>query len=104
MRQLTGSIRRDELSEILQGVRFRSALFCRSELSAPWGFSVLGRDFASFHIVVRGQCCLDVDGVEGPISLSEGDLVILPTGNAHAVRDSPSTPATRLDELVAGAG
>lgn len=104
MKNLAGSIKRDDLSEVLSTVRFRGALFCRSELSAPWGFSVLGREFASFHIVTRGRCCLDVDGLDERFSLAEGDLVILPTGCAHTVRDSPSSQATRLEELVAEGG
>jgi len=104
MKNLTGSIRRDDLSEVLQAVRFRGVVFCRSELSAPWGFSVLGREFASFHIVTRGKCCLDVDGLDDRFWLSAGDVVILPAGHAHTVRDSPSSPATRLEELVAGGG
>jgi AraC-like DNA-binding protein len=104
MKHLTGSIRRDDLSEVLKAVRFRGAVFCRSELSAPWGFSVLGREFASFHIVTRGRCCLDVDGLDDRFWLSQGDLVILPGGHAHTVRDSPSSPATRLEELVADGG
>ncbi len=101
MKNLAGSPRRDELSDVLQAVRFRRAIFCRSELTAPWGFSVLGRDFATFHLVTRGKCCLDVDGVDGRLWLSAGDLVILPLGNAHVVRDSPSSTATRLEELIA---
>ena len=101
MKNLAGSPRRDELSDVLQAVRFRRAIFCRSELTAPWGFSVLGRDFATFHLVTRGKCCLDVDGVDGQVWLSAGDLVILPLGNAHVVRDSPSSFATRLEELIA---
>jgi AraC-like DNA-binding protein len=104
MKNLSGSIRRDDLSDVLQAVRFRGVVFCRSELSAPWGFSVLGREFASFHIVTRGRCCLDVDGLDDRFWLSAGDVVILPTGHAHTVRDSPSSPATRLEELVAGGG
>src|SRR5436309_14602926 len=101
MKKLAASLRPDELSTVLQAVRFHGAIFCRSELTAPWGFSVLGRDFASFHLVTRGRCCLDVDGVEGRFWLSAGDLVILPLGNAHVVRDSPSSPATRLEDLIA---
>jgi AraC family transcriptional regulator, alkane utilization regulator len=101
VKNLAGSPRRDELSDVLQAVRFRRAIFCRSELTAPWGFSVLGRDFATFHLVTRGKCCLDVDGVDGRLWLSAGDLVILPLGNAHVVRDSPSSTATRLEELIA---
>jgi AraC-like DNA-binding protein len=104
MKKLTGSIQRDDLSDLLHAVRFRGVLLCRSELSAPWGFSVLGRDFASFHLVTRGRCCVDVEGVEERLWLSKGDLVILPGGNAHTVRDSPGSPSTRLEELVAGPG
>jgi len=104
MNKLNGSIRGDEVSELLRTVRFRGAVFCRSELSAPWGFSVTGRDFASFHIVTHGRCCLDVQGLDGRFALSEGDLVILPGGHTHTVRDSPSSPATRLEELIAGSG
>ncbi len=104
MKNLTGSIKRDDLSEVLQAVRFRGVVFCRSEMSAPWGFSVLGREFASFHIVTRGKCCLDVDGLDDRFWLSAGDVVILPAGHAHTVRDSPSSAATRLEELVAGGG
>jgi AraC-like DNA-binding protein len=101
MRDLGGAIERDVLSDVLASVRFRSTIICRSELRAPWGFAVLGRDFATFHIVLAGGGFLEVDGVEGRIRLSEGDLVILPHGTAHTVRDSPSTPATRLEELIA---
>src|SRR5690348_3095083 len=102
MKKLAASLRPDELSNVLQAVRFRGAIFCRSELTTPWGFSVMGRDFASFHLVTRGSYCLDVDDVEGRFWLSAGDLVILPLGNAHVVRDSPSSSATRLEELIAG--
>ncbi len=104
MKNLTGPITRDDLSDGLQAVRFRGVVFCRSELSAPWGFSVLGRAFASFHIVTRGTCCLDVDGLDDRFWLSAGDVVILPAGHAHTVRDAPSSAATRLEELVAGVG
>ncbi len=101
MRNLSASLRRDELSDVLQAVRFRRAIFCRSELTAPWGFSVLGRDFASFHLITRGTCCVDVDGVDDRLWMRAGDLVILPLGNAHVVRDSPASVATRLEELIA---
>jgi AraC-like DNA-binding protein/mannose-6-phosphate isomerase-like protein (cupin superfamily) len=101
MRNLSSSIGRDVLSDILASVRFRSSLLCRSELRAPWGFAVHGRDFATFHVVLEGGGFLDVDGVDARIQLSRGDLVILPHGSAHAVRDAAATPVTRLEELLA---
>ena len=92
----------DALSEMLQSIRFRSTVMCRSELKAPWGFSVVGREFATFHIVLRGRCLVEVEGLEGQLALSEGDAVILARGNAHAVRDSAGSQVTRLEKLIAG--
>jgi AraC-like DNA-binding protein len=104
MRQLSGAIEHDLLSDVLGSVRFRSTLLCRSELTAPWGFAVLGRDFATFHVVLEGAAFLEVDGLPRRIRLTEGDLIVLPHGSAHVVRDSRTTPATRLEELIAGGG
>ncbi len=101
MRSVTAKIQRDLLGDILHAARFRSTVLCRSELRAPWGFAVIGREFAGFHVVLQGRCCLEVDSVEGRTWLSEGDLAILPHGSAHAVRDSPTSAATRLEDLVA---
>jgi AraC-like DNA-binding protein len=103
MHNISETIARDVLSDVLAPVRFRSStIICRSEMRAPWGFAVLGRDFATFHVVLRGGGLVEVDGVDKQIDLSEGDLVILPQGSPHVVRDSPSSPATRLEELIAG--
>jgi AraC-like DNA-binding protein len=101
MRDLAPGIERDVLSDVLQSIRFRSTILCRSELRAPWGFAVAGREFASFHIVLAGQAFLEVEGADGQRALQAGDLVMLPHGSAHVVRDAPSTRATRLEQLVA---
>jgi AraC-like DNA-binding protein len=100
MENLTRALQPDVLSQVLEDVRFRGTLFCRSELGAPWGFRVQGRDAASFHLVERGACVLEVEGLDGPVSLAAGDLVLLPHGDAHAVKDSPQSRAVLLDDLV----
>ena len=99
MENLTASIQSDALSSILQAIRFKSTVFCRSDLTAPWGFSVDGKDIASFHIIVQGKCCLEVEGVK-PIPISAGDLCILPHGHPHVMRDAPGSPVTRLEDLL----
>jgi len=101
MRSVTAGVQRDPLSDILQAARFRSTILCRSELAAPWGFSVVRRDYATFHVVLRGRCYLEVDSVSVRTWLSAGDLVVLPHGNAHAVRDAPGSRVTQLEDLVA---
>jgi AraC-like DNA-binding protein len=93
---------KDALSEVLASIRFKSTLLCRSEMRAPWGFGVASRDFATFHIALKGGGWVEVEGVPGALRLETGDLVILPHGNAHAVRDDRRSVVTRLEQLVAG--
>jgi AraC-like DNA-binding protein len=101
MKKLNANDGADPLSDALEAVRFRSTIFCRSEMSAPWGFSVAGRDFASFHFIERGDGWLEVDGNAPKLRLGAGDLVVLPHGHPHRLRDSLRSPVTRLDDLVA---
>jgi len=103
MGDATGPLARDLLSELLRSVGFSSTVLCRSELTAPWGFEVKARGFGAFHIVLQGTCCLEVDGVAEQVWLGGGDLVILPRGSAHIVRDAPSSPTVALDRLALGA-
>ncbi len=99
MRRLRSPNVPDPLADSLDNLRFRSVVFCLSELRAPWGFSVEARDFSSFHLITAGRALLTVDGV-GSQWISAGDLVILPHGHAHSLRDHPSSRATRLDRLI----
>lgn len=102
-RRLSGAIQHDALSEILQVIRFRSMFICRSELGAPWGFRLAGRDFANFHILLQGKCCLDTGADNPRIWLTQGDLVVLPHGGPHVMRDAPDSPTPSLEDLIAGA-
>src|SRR5262245_22986121 len=100
MKQLNADNGSDPLGDVLNAVRFRSTIFCRSDMTAPWGFAVDGRDFATFHFVERGSSILDVQGAGPSLVLEPGDLVILPHGHAHAMRDAPDSPVTGLTELL----
>jgi AraC-like DNA-binding protein len=91
----------DALSEALRGIRFRSRVLCRSELSAPWGFTVRQSSGASFHFVVEGACFLETSEEPDLVPLTAGELVILPRGQTHTVRDAPASPSLLLDDLIA---
>src|SRR5881396_1094748 len=90
----------DVLNEVLQAIRLRSALYCRARITSRWGFKVEQRDHARFHYIASGRCWIEVDGEPEPLPLSEGDLVILTRGQAHALRDQLDSPAERLAELL----
>jgi AraC-like DNA-binding protein len=91
----------DVLADILQSVHPHSTLYCRAQLGAPWGLGIPRREVAVFHIVTRGACWLTVDGLDAPVSLRDGDLVILPHGHAHSVSDHPATAISGLEDFVA---
>lgn len=55
---------------------------------------------AAFHVVMRGNCWLEVEGIDEQIPLVGGDLVVLPTGVAHALRDHPDSSTVTLRELL----
>lgn len=90
----------DVLTDVLETVRVGAACYGRVEAAAPWGIGVeADEEDAKFHVVLSGECWLDVAG-QDPVHLRGGDLVALPHGHAHALRDVPSSPIRPLSELV----
>lgn len=94
----------DVLTDVLQTVRVSSVCYGRVELTAPWGLEVGSSPAASFHVVLRGNCWLEVDGRPEAVPLTSGDLFALPHGHRHVLRDAPDTKAQPLDELIGACG
>ena len=90
----------DVLTDVLSSMRLSSDIFCRTELSAPWGIGIPVIDGAVFHVVDRGNCWLKLEGEDELIPLSGGDLVVLPQSRNHEILDSPDSLATSVMELV----
>lgn len=90
----------DDLSDSLRSINVRSVVFCRSEFTAPWGFRVEDTTIAKFHLVLRGQAHLVLDGDDQMHQLVRGDVVILPHGTGHALTDAPDSPAPSLEGIL----
>lgn len=88
----------DVVSDVLHAVRLGAEVFGRFELSAPWALRVPRTlDLLSFYVVARGGAWLDVEperrrAPTRQLTLSAGDVVLLPHGEAHVLRD-PSRAA-----------
>src|SRR5215472_11979320 len=87
----------DVITEVLKSINLKSVVFSRSELRAPWGFSIPEQEWAGFHIVTRGKCWLRFGEDEDAVVLGEGDLAILTRGDEHVLTDNPGTPSKSLD-------
>jgi len=90
----------DGLSQLLLRLTVNSTLYCLSEVTAPWGFQVAARSSPAFHLLTAGSAWLEVEGQREPVRLAAGDLVILPRGEGHIVRDSPKSPVRWLDRIL----
>lgn len=100
MDRLNRSNGSDGLSEMLRSLRIRTTIFCRSDMRAPWGFGVKAHGRAAFHVLLEGRGRLQVDGVEEPISLGPGDLVVLPHGPGHTLRSDDRARVEWLDDIL----
>jgi AraC family transcriptional regulator, alkane utilization regulator len=91
----------DAAERLVRDLRIGSSVLCRSVMAAPWGFGIAGRDVGSFHMLLEGRGWLQVEESAGPIALGAGDVVVLPTGSAHWMRDSPGSTAPPLTSILA---
>lgn len=86
----------DLLSDLLGSMHLSGMVFLRAEFREPWSlltpdschlaqmFPFRTEHIIPFHIVAQGGCRLAMDGHE-PVWLSEGDVVLLPYGDAHVL-------------------
>ena len=89
----------DPIGETLHLLRLTGSLYCRSELTAPWGIDLPAFDGCMmFHVVTAGHCWLEVEGDE-PRLLQQGSLTLVPHGNGHCIRSKPTDEAVPLFDI-----
>lgn len=89
----------DPLGEALHFLRMNGAFYCRSELSAPWGMTMMPMPgYLWFHVVTSGRVWLEAGEAE-PTLLQPGDLGLVPHGEGHVLRSEPGVPAPGVLEL-----
>ena len=97
----------DLLSDILTNLSMRGTLYFRTSFTKPWGVAVPAyENVARFHFAHRGSCLVSVDGVEDPVDLAQGDLIIIPHGSAHKMYcgHKPESTILPLDTVLEKSG
>jgi AraC-like DNA-binding protein len=97
----------DLLSDILTNLSMRGTLYFRTSFTKPWGVAVPAyENVARFHFAHRGACFVKVDGAEDPLSLEQGDLVIIPHGASHDLYcgHKPDETILALDRVLEESG
>jgi AraC-like DNA-binding protein len=92
----------DVLTTVIETLRVRGSVICRSELRGPWAMKLHSQGMAHFHAVERGRCFLRIRGMRRPVLLEAGDLAMVPHDIGHILSDPENPPAQAmiaLDEL-----
>lgn len=66
----------DPLTDILTGLRIRTASYTRLDAGAPWGLKSPGERGINFVLLVRGSAILTTPGKPQPVALRGGDVFI----------------------------
>ena len=90
----------DILSEILKTINLSGTVYKRINLSSPWGIKFDSCIFARFHMVVSGQCWLNIKDSNKQIRISTGDIVVFPQGDSHALYDDPDSKLESGKEVL----
>ena len=89
----------DPLGETLHLLRLTGTLYCRSELTAPWGIDLPPFEgYMMFHVVTAGRCWLEIAGDE-PRLLEPGSLALVPHGTGHLLRSDPQATLEPLFDI-----
>lgn len=91
----------DVLTDALEAIHVTSLLSGRLELTAPWGMRKAPKS-PGFFVVIRGTAWFEMDGLDAPVQLGSGDLVLLPHGLAHSLRDALTTPLVSSEQIFTG--
>ena len=96
----------DTLSSILKNIHLQGSVYFSSCFCSPWGLDIQEAEKASFHIIVRGQCWLQMPHLPHAKPLVGGDIIILPHGSAHQISDHPDTPCrhglSTVEQIISG--
>jgi len=90
----------DLLTDVIARTGLTGGLFCRSELTAPWGIAFPAGQAAAFHVVGRGTCWLRA-GALRPRHVGQGDVLLMPSGIGHALASEPDVSPVPLSTLLA---
>ncbi len=97
----------DALADVLKTIHMHTSTYFCADFSTPWGMDVERGDEGLFHVVVKGECWLQIQGSIDTIHLQAGDIVAFPSGGAHWISDHKDSPRLAgnlvVENIMAGA-
>jgi len=95
---------KDVLSDILDTIELKGALYFRTDFSPPFAVGVPAYGKAArFHLAVQGRCHVTLPG-GADVLLQPGDLIVIPYGTSHVLSDVAGRDAVPLENIMASTG
>ena len=89
----------DPFDEVLQLLQLTGVLYCKAELSAPWGIEVPAiAGVMTVYVVTVGHCWIELED-RPPVFLPEGSLAMVPRTCRHELRSDPMAKTTALADV-----
>src|SRR5215831_3402256 len=93
----------DALSDVLSAVQLSGSVFFDVTAKSPWVAEAPAaaqianevtpgaQHVIEYHVITRGTCWISLVGDIGfePVRLNEGDIAVIPHGDAHVVSSAP---------------
>lgn len=91
----------DVLTDVLTTLRLHSSLYFRAEFGGAWGARV-PRDpnTVRFHLLLQGECWVEIPDTLKPTLLSAGDVVLIPHGAEQILSDKAGRPPVPLPRIL----
>ncbi|MGE0153089.1 MAG: AraC family transcriptional regulator [Reyranellaceae bacterium] len=91
----------DILSDVLSTLRLHSSLYFRAEFGGAWSARV-PRDprTVRFHLLLQGECWVEIPGSLAPTLLSAGDVVLIPHGAEQVLSDAAGRQPVDLPRIL----
>jgi AraC-like DNA-binding protein len=81
------------LDDYLRAMSFRSQVYYRGQVCETWSLDTAGSGHINFHAVCHGESWLRLPGMNEPLRLREGDVVVLPHDAPHLLTSAPDLAA-----------
>lgn len=89
----------DVFTDVLETLHLNSRLCSRTDIPAPWRFHFTASRDAVLHVFNFGGGYLCLEGEPNPLPVADGDVIMLPHGQAHAICDDLTSPLTKSVQL-----
>jgi AraC-like DNA-binding protein len=91
----------DILSDVLATLRLHSSLYFRAEFGGAWSARV-PRDpnTVRFHLLLQGECWVEIPGSLKPTLMTAGDVVLIPHGAEQILSDAAGRPPIDLPQIL----